>query len=82
MLGEKIHEEMITAADSLNTYDLGNYYVILPTKTSWNLKDFIEENKGVKVQEGFTYNSGENDEWETVESLKKKIEVYLNINLK
>ena len=80
--GEKIHEEMITAADSLNTYDLGNYYVILPTKTSWNLKDFIEENKGVKVQEGFTYNSGENDEWETVESLKKKIEVYLNINLK
>lgn len=80
--GEKIHEEMITAADSLNTYDLGNYYVILPTKTPWNLKDFIKENKGVKVQEGFTYNSGENDEWETVESLKEKIKVNLNVSLK
>ncbi len=29
--GEKIHEEMITASDSYNSYDIGKYYVILPT---------------------------------------------------
>ena len=29
--GEKIHEEMITAADSFTTYDLGQYYAIFPT---------------------------------------------------
>jgi UDP-N-acetylglucosamine 4,6-dehydratase (inverting) len=29
--GEKIHEEMITTSDSLNTIDLGPYYAILPT---------------------------------------------------
>jgi FlaA1/EpsC-like NDP-sugar epimerase len=28
--GEKIHEEMITTSDSLNTVDLGKYYAILP----------------------------------------------------
>ena len=28
--GEKIHEEMITASDSLNTVDLGRYFAILP----------------------------------------------------
>ena len=28
--GEKLHEEMITVSDSLNTYDIGKYYVILP----------------------------------------------------
>ncbi len=28
--GEKIHEEMITSSDSFSTYDLGEYYVILP----------------------------------------------------
>jgi UDP-N-acetylglucosamine 4,6-dehydratase len=28
--GEKLHEEMITDTDSLNTIDLGDYYAILP----------------------------------------------------
>ena len=28
--GEKLHEEMITIADSTSTYDLGHYYSILP----------------------------------------------------
>ena len=28
--GEKLHEEMITTADSFTTYDLGEYYAILP----------------------------------------------------
>ena len=29
--GEKIHEEMITASDSITTIDLGDYYAILPS---------------------------------------------------
>ena len=29
--GEKIHEDMITASDSINTIDLGNYHAILPS---------------------------------------------------
>lgn len=76
--GEKIHEEMITAADSLNTYDLGKYYVILPTKVSWDLDKYMEANNGQKVPEGFRYNSGENTDWETVESLRSKIKNYLD----
>ena len=35
--GEKIHEELITYSDSFYTYDMGSYYVILPTVTIWNL---------------------------------------------
>ena len=30
--GEKLHEEMITEADGINTIDLGNYYAITPDK--------------------------------------------------
>lgn len=78
--GEKIHEEMITSADSLNTYDLGKYYVILPNKLSWNLELYLSSNNGRKVEEGFRYNSGENSEWETVDSLRSKIKDYLNPN--
>lgn len=75
--GEKIHEEMITASDSFFTYDLGTYYVILPSQPSFDLEKYIEQNKAKKVPQGFSYNSGENTEWETVESMR----VLINENL-
>lgn len=78
--GEKIHEEMITSSDSLNTYDLGKYYTILPSKTKWSLSDFLKTFNGTKVKEGFRYNSGENTEWETIDSLRSKIKNYLDPN--
>lgn len=68
--GEKIHEEMITPSDSYNTYDLGKYYVILPSIPNWNLQDFMKTFNAIKVPQGFSYNSGDNTEWETVDSLK------------
>tara|TARA_B100000965_G_C19593450_1_gene759009 strand:- start:1122 stop:2123 length:1002 start_codon:yes stop_codon:yes gene_type:complete len=71
--GEKIHEEMITSSDSYNTYDLGKYYTILPHSPRWSLVDYIKTFKAEKVEQGFSYNSGENTEWETIESLKKLI---------
>ena len=71
--GEKIHEEMITASDSFNTYDLGDYYTILPTITNWNIKNFIKEFNARKVKEGFVYNSGKNEVFLSVNSLKKLI---------
>ena len=71
--GEKIHEEMITSSDSYNTYDLGKYYVILPTQTLWDIDKFVINFNAKKVSEGFSYNSGKNKDWETVESLRELI---------
>ena len=71
--GEKIHEEMITTSDSLNTYDLGKYYVILPNSTKWNLNNFMKEFNAKKVPIGFNYSSGSNTEWLNVNELKKLI---------
>lgn len=71
--GEKIHEEMITPSDSFNTYDLGKYYVILPAVTNWSLSEFISTFNAEKVELGFKYNSGENTDWETVDSLRSLI---------
>ena len=79
--GEKIHEEMITTSDSFTTYDLGRYYVILPQVTDWSLTDYIKQFNAKKVKEGFNYSSGENIEWESVESLRKLIEEHFNILL-
>ena len=71
--GEKIHEEMITPSDSFYTYDLGKYYTILPSETKWNLEEFKSKFNAKKVAKSFSYNSGENMEWETVESLRDLI---------
>lgn len=79
--GEKLHEEMITSSDSFFTYDTGKYYVILPAQPIFNVNDFIKNFDAVKVVEGFSYNSGENAQWETVESLKKLIKTHVHKNL-
>lgn len=76
--GEKIHEEMITSSDSFHTYDLGKYYVILPTTHLWNIDDFVAKFDAKKVKEGFTYNSGGNTEWETIESLRQLIKDHVD----
>jgi nucleoside-diphosphate-sugar epimerase len=79
--GEKIHEEMITSSDSYNTYDLGKYYVIIPTVPNWNIEEFKSYFNAKKVENGFNYSSGQNTEWETVESLKKLISEYIKFDL-
>lgn len=76
--GEKIHEEMITESDSFYTYDLGKYYTILPSIHKWKLEDYITHFKAVKVTPGFRYNSEENTEWESVDSLRKLIKEHVD----
>jgi UDP-N-acetylglucosamine 4,6-dehydratase len=78
--GEKIHEEMITESDSFYTYDLGKYYAIVPQTAGWGIDNFIKEFSAVKVPNGFKYNSGENTEWETVESLRELIKEHVDPN--
>jgi FlaA1/EpsC-like NDP-sugar epimerase len=76
--GEKIHEEMITSSDSFFTYDLGKYYAIIPQSPIWNVDEFIKTFNAKKVEEGFSYNSNTNTEWESVESLRKLIREHVD----
>ena len=78
--GEKIHEEMITSSDSYNTFDLGKYFVILPSIPNWNIKEFVLKFNAQKVPIGFNYNSGDNTEWESIDSLRNLIKENLYEN--
>lgn len=62
--GEKLHETMITAEDSRHTIDIGDYYVIKPETYPY------KGPQGQPVAEGFSYNSGDNDQWLTVPALR------------
>ena len=75
--GEKLHEEMITTTDALNTIEFEDYYVILPSAPPrWNIQKFIRESNvipGRKIYENFCYNSGTNSQFLTVEELRQLI---------
>ena len=71
--GEKIHEEMITENDSLNTVDLGIYYAILPPSGKYSVDQYSQMVNGKIVAEGFSYNSGTNIEFLSVEQLSALI---------
>ncbi len=68
--GEKVHEEMISINESLNTVDLNKYYAILNEKSK--LKPRYKKSKYVK--KNFNYNSGDNPQFLSVKDLKKIIE--------
>lgn len=76
--GEKIHEEMITETDSLNTYDCGKYYVINPVVPIWKESDWAQKFKAHKVPPGFKYNSGTNTEWLKIEELRGLIRKHVD----
>lgn len=64
--GEKLHEIMCPADDSHLTFEFDDHFVIAPTITFTNRRDYdhnILGEVGAKVAQGFEYNSGNNKEW-------------------
>lgn len=79
--GEKLHEEMITITDALNTIDLGKYYAILPSVSfKHQREEYVKHHQAVLVPQGFHYSSDQNEEWETIESLRAKIKEFVDPN--
>ena len=71
--GEKIHEDLITQADSLNTFEGKKYFYIFPNSSEKKFLKFIKLKKLKKVAPNFQYNSGSNKSFLTVTELKRVI---------
>ena len=74
--GEKLHEEMITESDAMNTIEFDDYFVIMPSVRVWSKSKFQKEsnkNVGIPCQDGFSYNSKSNEHFLSVKELKKLI---------
>ena len=70
--GEKLHEVMITKDDSWMTYEYEQHYIIYPHMEWYSLEKYVQPG-GIKVEEGFEYNSGKNTEWLDVDGLKEAL---------
>tara|TARA_B100000579_G_scaffold434453_1_gene455377 strand:+ start:893 stop:1891 length:999 start_codon:yes stop_codon:yes gene_type:complete len=76
--GEKLHEEMITKSDSINTAEFKNHFVILPN-SQFNIekfKNYISKKKGKKCKEYFSYSSELNKNFLSINNLKKLLKNY------
>ncbi|APU30975.1 UDP-N-acetylglucosamine 4,6-dehydratase (inverting) [Ectopseudomonas alcaliphila JAB1] len=67
--GEKLHEQMVSVEDALNTYAYPGFYKILPAIHDWN-QCKLRIKDGQKVPEGFVYSSDTNDQWMTEDTLR------------
>ncbi len=68
--GEKLHESMITPDDARDTLEYDGYYAIQPAFNWWS----NAKTEGSKpCPENFSYTSGNNDRWLTVEELRALI---------
>ena len=76
--GEKLHEEMITATDSINAVEFDDYYAITPNSEyiSWDQRKFLNESNespGKYCEERFSYNSSDNSQFLSVDEIRKLI---------
>ena len=82
--GEKLHEEMITLSDGLNSLELKNFFVILPrlnlskkynkTQNEHVLKNYyLKKKKAKRLPANFSYNSLNNPKYLSIKEIKKII---------
>ena len=79
--GEKLHEEMISQHDSINTIEYNKYFVIAPNSKfiNWGKKEYMKHNKGGKnCPNYFSYNSERNKKFFKISELKKLIKSNLS----
>lgn len=71
--GEKLHEEMITETDAINSLEFARHFVILPSLALWSVDEFTRAFDGRPCPYGFRYNSEINDKWLSVDMIRELI---------
>ena len=76
--GEKIHEQMISYDDSLETLEFNNFYIIKPTIRIHDNKNIYKKTKlneqGKITKKSFCYDSGSNKKYLSTSEIKKLVE--------
>ena len=73
--GEKLHEVMVPEDDARVTLEFDDHYVIQPTHSFWNPKDFHENGKGRPCPDGFRYSSDTNVQWLDEDQIRRLVEM-------
>jgi len=72
--GEKLHETMISEEDARLAIEYDDHYVIQPTHSFWNPKDYLDTRPGKPCLDGFHYSSNTNSWWLTDDDVSALVE--------
>ena len=78
--GEKLHEEMITKTDALNSIEFDKYYVVLPSTELWDVDKYKKQSNssvGKMCKYGFSYNSDNNKDFLSIKELQDLMESHI-----
>ena len=73
--GEKLHETMVPEDDARVTLEFDDHFVIQPTHSYWNQKDFLDGRNGKPCSDGFQYSSDSNSWWLTDDEVAGLVEL-------
>jgi len=80
--GEKVHEDMITSSDSMNTIEAEKYFVIVPNSAERSFTEtmaiYLKHYSAKPVTPGFRYSSGANDVWLSAEEIRSLIKKHVD----
>tara|TARA_B110000305_G_scaffold233893_1_gene291080 strand:- start:56 stop:1057 length:1002 start_codon:yes stop_codon:yes gene_type:complete len=74
--GEKIHEELISSAELKDTISSNDHFVVLSNSTTKEIMEYCKGKNYKKVNNDFTYNSGTNKNFLSLNELKKIVDAY------
>ena len=70
-LGEKLHEDLITEAESINTLGFQDKYILLPSIEKKYVNYYRKFSKEIKKQIKFSYSSNTNNNFLNVKQIKR-----------
>lgn len=70
--GEKLHEIMVTTEDAPQTLEYEDHFIVYPQIT-YNERQ-VRDLSGRPVQDGFSYSSGTNTQWLSVEDIRRRLQ--------
>ena len=73
--GEKIHEELLSSSDNLNTFDIGKYYVLLENNSKL-IAYYKKKFKAKKTKKDFVYSSDNNGNFLSIKKLNEIVSNY------
>jgi FlaA1/EpsC-like NDP-sugar epimerase len=76
--GEKLHEEMVTETDAINSLEFDRQFVILPSHQQWDVQKYMDHFNGRRCADAFSYNSGTNNSWLSVEEIRSLVRKHVD----
>lgn len=74
--GEKVHEVLVPADEAWHTLEFADHFVIQPTQAWWSHGEYFAAEGGRPCPAGFSYSSGNNSHWLSVEDIRSLVDRY------